>query len=126
VIDKDVALIEKLLAAEKFKEATKVYELGAYSRNYAQLQFPVRGLPGTIEPHATVEGMTKSGDKITGTLIDIGNKGDKSICVLYQNDENLGMCFAGGNPEPKLDGCKSRLATALSIEFISMHTFTYH
>ena len=109
IIDKDVALIEKLLAADKIKEATKVYEFGAYSRNYAQLQFPVRGLPGTIEPHTTVEGLTESGDKITGTLIDIGNKGDKSVRVLYENDENLGACFVGGNPEPKFDGCKSAI-----------------
>jgi hypothetical protein len=112
VIDKDVALIEKLLAEENFKEASKVYEYGAYSRNYAQLQFPVRGLPGTVEPHTSVKGLTESGDKITGTLIDIGNKGDKTVRVLYQNANDLGTCFVGGNPEPKLDGCKS---TTLAI-----------
>ena len=120
VIDKDVALIEDLLAEDKFKEATKVYENGAYSRNYARLQFPVRGLPGKIEPHTTVEGSTESGETITGTLIDIGNKGDKSVRVLYQNSENLGLCFAGGNPEPKFDGCKSAIGHC-SIDWISIH-----
>lgn len=111
VIDRDVELIEKLLAEEKFKEAIKVYEYGAYSRNYAQLQFPVRGLPGTLEPHTSVEGSSESGETITGTLIDIGNKGDKTVRVLYQNGDSLGTCFAGGNPEPKFDGCKSSICS---------------
>lgn len=39
--------------------------------------------------------------------MDIGNKGDKAVRVLYQNPENLGTCFVGGNPDPKFDGCKS-------------------
>jgi hypothetical protein len=69
------------------------------------LQLPGKGLPGHVDANSQVITTNRT---TTGTILKAGKQGDKSISILYQNSTSLGSCFVGGNPEPIIDGCKSK------------------
>jgi hypothetical protein len=105
-IDKDNDLIERLLLAGQFDEAHRVFEVGAFSRPYAQLSLGSQGLPEGISIHSSVTGASESGEVIKGSMFENGKRGGHVVRILYQNEDILSSCFVGGNPVPVTDGCK--------------------
>jgi hypothetical protein len=93
------------LKEENLEAAKRVYEVGAFSRSYAELSLGFEGLPGDIDGHTTVTGLSESGVAITGISLDNSKLGAKTIRVEYNNLDNPVPCYVGGHPEPDTDGC---------------------
>jgi len=107
-IDKDLKLIMELFEQAKHIKAKDVYNLGAFSRTYATLNFGFEGLPEDIAAHSPVTVASKDGETmLAGMLLEKGKFGDKSVRILYDNVDNVEKCYVGGHPDPVVDGCKS-------------------
>lgn len=104
-IDLDVDLLSKLLSEAKLEEAKRLYQQGAFSRSYAELELGFGGLPGDIHGHSTVTGKTDGGEVINGVIMDHGIMGAKTVRIAYDNLDNPAPCYVGGHPEPVFDGC---------------------
>lgn len=111
--------IERLLAAGQLEDAKHVYELGCYSRSYAELTLGFEGLPGDIEGHSMILGKSVNGDDIKGISLNDAKLGDKKLRVEYYNLDNPEGCFVGGHPDPETGGCMlfSRCFHASSLHF---------
>ena len=64
------------------------------------------GLPGEVPAHSAISGFTENNQKINGVAFGLGKRGDKTVRVLYQNNDEHSACHVGGSPEPMFDGCK--------------------
>lgn len=87
------------------EDAKRIYEVGAFSRSFAELSLGFEGLPGDVNGHTIVSGMTEAGEVITGMSLDNAPLGSKTIRVQYHNQDNIAPCYVGGNPEPQTEGC---------------------
>jgi hypothetical protein len=111
-----VQLFKNLLRNEAdLEKAKRVYEVGAFSRSFAELSLGFEGLPGDIDGHTIVTGLSESGATITGISVDDSKLGSKTIRVEYNNLDNPVQCYVGGHPEPETDGCTCAVLRLLSL-----------
>uniref|UniRef100_A0A7S1G0P6 Uncharacterized protein n=3 Tax=Corethron hystrix TaxID=216773 RepID=A0A7S1G0P6_9STRA len=129
-IDQDQAALESQLsqAVPSFQGAKYIYEQGAHSKPYANLKLST-ATTSAIAKNAGIEGLTSSGEPVTGVVYDDVGKGVTTIKVKYATSENAAsptLCRVGGLPEagvePTVTGC---FADAGTITIIGYGDFSY-
>jgi hypothetical protein len=93
---------------EKFLEASRVYERGAFSRPYAVLTLG-KPLPHKVKIGTSITGRSREGVHLDCEALETTDQGQSTLKVRYRGTESLDpktRCAVGANPEPMTAGCK--------------------
>jgi hypothetical protein len=107
----DVAIVGDLMMKETMDDsvfALKVYERGAFSWPYADLEVK-EGLPIEMPKGTKVTGISSFDKEIEGSVLEHASAGSTLLRVQYHfsDDREPGHeCHVGANPIPNLKGCK--------------------